>query len=89
MIFPIKYTGLAQAAVMSFGRRSSSASSAELTAALTQLQALHGDGAFLRRVIRVQFSSVTAPYATDDAHYEQEVLLGQDLQQWHDAQLEH
>lgn len=89
MIFPIKYTDLAQAAVISFGRRSSSARGAELAAALTQLQALYGDGAFLRRVVRVQFCFVAAPYATDHAHYEQEILLGHDLQERHDAQLEH
>lgn len=89
MIFPIKYTRLAQTAVMGFRWCSSSARSAELATALTQLQALHSHGTLLRRVVCVQFGSVAAAYATDHAYHEQEILLGQDLQQWHDAQFEH
>lgn len=86
MIFPVKYTGLAQAAVMGLGWCSSSARDAELAAALAQLQTLSTDGTFL---CRVQLGLVAAPHAADHAHHEHEILLGQDLQQRHDTHLEH
>lgn len=89
MIFPVENTSLAQAAVVGLRRRSSPARDAELAAALTQLQALRADGAFLRRGVRVQLRLITAPHAADYAHHEHEVLLGQDFQQRHDAHLEH
>lgn len=90
MVFPVENTGLAQAAVVGLGRRSSSARGAELAAALAELQALRADGAgLLRRRVRVELGPVAAPHAADHAQHEHEVLLGQDLQQRHDAHLEH
>lgn len=90
MIFPVENTSLAQAAVVGLGRRSSPTCGAELATALAQLQTLRtGDGAFLCRGIRVQLRPVAEPHAADHAHHEHEILLGQNLQQRHDAYLEH
>lgn len=91
MIFPVEYTSLAQAAVMSLGWRPSPARGTELAAAVAQFQALDVDGTsvLLYRGIRVQLGLVATPHATDHAHHEHEILLGQDLHQRHDANLEH
>ena len=89
MIFPVEYTSLAQAAVMSLGWDPSPACGAEFTATIAQFQDIDDTGIFLYRGIRVQLGLVTTPHATDHAHHKYEIFLGQDLQQRHDANLEH